>query len=207
MQIKDFRSALTSITLFLFAIGNPAFAQTPAAAPKTVPPSRKQMQQLNLDLQLSALKCEQQMKVIARELFDALVAIHLRRKNFADSYQELIQSSAKEERTPFPPTNPYADSSLVPKEIQLELAKSGDAPSARCRVLFERDPYINAAFPLTLNKVKLNPGSAAPGTIVVKCNGDYYLAVWCMGLDSKPITDEKTHLPFVLFKDFSTALE
>ena len=147
------------------------------------------------------------MKAIARELFDTLVAIHIKRKNFGDSYLELTQSLSREDPARFPPANPYADPNLVPKELQLELAKSGEGPSEKCTVSFSRDAYISGAFPLTLNKVKLNPDSASPGTIVVRCNGEFYLALWCMGLDGKPVTDEKTQLPFVLFKDFSTILE
>lgn len=189
--------------------GSPAASSNgnSTVAPKTALPSRLQLQQFNLDLQMSALKCEQRMKAVTQELFDALVAFRLQHKRFTDSIEALNQSLSNDEQAEFPPKNPYADTILIPEELQTELSKQGAPPSERCKVIYELDSSISGAFPLTLHKVKLNPGSAAPGTIVVKCNGDYYLAVWCMGFAGKPIIDEKSGLPFVLFKDFSTVLE
>jgi len=201
--LQNFRLTLSIFALLAFSGGMQALAQTTGRTTqrtsptptRTASPSPRQLQHFNLELQVAALKCEERMKVITQELFDTLSDIRLKRKCFADSFTEQ------------PPENPYADSSLVPKELQAELAKSAEAPSARCKIIYEPDSLISDSFPLTLNKVKLKPASAPAGTIVVKYNGDYYLALWCMGFDSKPLTDRKTGLPFVLFKNFSTILE
>ncbi|MCC6981268.1 MAG: hypothetical protein IT343_23300 [Candidatus Melainabacteria bacterium] len=178
--------------------GLPAGAQTPQ--PNVFSSSNLQLRQLNFDLQMASIKCEERMKAIARELFDALVAFRLQKKRFAGSVDELNQPNAR-------PANPYADTSLVPETIQKELAKTGEAPSAECKIICEADSYLSGAFPITLSRVKLKPDSGSPGTIIIKHNGDYYLAVWCIGLTGKTILDEKKQLPFVLFKDFSTVLE
>ncbi len=170
-------------------------------------PNRLQVDQWTLELQLTSQQCEQKTKALAQEIFDAAVAFRLKKKRFAESIEELKEASLANPKVALPPANPFADSKLISKELRQELANTGNPPSEFCKIILEPDPYISAAFPLTLKNVKLKPDSSEPGAIVVKYNGDYYLAVWCMGISGKPLLEEKTQLPFVLFKDFSNLSE
>ena len=133
-----------------------------------------------------------------------VVSYRLNQDRFPASISDLqrLNNRTAAANTALPPRNPYGDPSTASKELRQELINEGKAPSEFCQIIIENDPLISASFPLSLNNIKLTPQSAAPGTIVVKHN-DYYLAVWCMGFSGKPILDEKTQLPLVLFKDFS----
>ncbi len=187
-----------------------ADAQTMPSQPTTrqIKPSKQQLRQLILDLQVSALKCDQKTAGIAKQVFDHVDAFRLKVKRFPNSVSEMKKFTSQRGENPvtpaLPPLNPYNDSSMVSKELRQELINAGTPPSEFCKIIIENDPYLSASFPLSLNNVKLNPASAEPGTIVIKHNGGLYLAMWCMGFSSKPIMDEKAHLPLVFFKDYSS---
>lgn len=171
---------------------------------RTAAQTKQQIRQLTLELQMTALQCGQKAKALAQQIFESTVAFRLKKKRFPESIDELKLASSATTRAFLPPPNPFADSKLISKELRQELTNTGNPPSEFCKIILEQDPYISAGFPLTLKSVKLKPDNSEPGAIVVKYNGDYYLAVWCMGMSGKPLLEEKTQLPFVLFKDFST---
>ncbi len=198
-----------AIVLLGFA-SNRATAQPAAPAvpgPVQIAPSKQQLGLLIYQLQAEALRGDQKIVAAAKQVFDKAVSYRLNQEHFPESISDLQRlDNARTnavEVSQFPPRNPFADPSIVSKELRQELINSGMAPSEFCKIIIESDQYLSASFALSLSNVKLKPESAAPGTIVVKYNGDYYLAVWCMGFTGKPILDEKTKLPLVWFKDFS----
>ncbi len=176
----------------------------PSPSTQSFNPSIVQVQQWTLELQLVSQQCEQKTKALAQQIFDAAVAFRLKEKRFAESIEELKGAWSATPKVALPPANPFADSKLISKDLRQELINTGNPPSEFCKIILEPDQYISAGFPLTLKNVKLKPNSSEPGAIVLKYNGDYYLAVWCMGISGKPLLEEKTQLPFILFKDFST---
>ncbi|MCC7531269.1 MAG: hypothetical protein IT342_22375 [Candidatus Melainabacteria bacterium] len=162
---------------------------------------------MTLELQLTSLQCEQKVKALAQQVFETTVAFRLKKKRFPESIDELKPASSATTKAALPPANPFTDAQLISKDLRQELANTGNPPCEFCKIIIEQDPYISAGFPLTLKNLKLKPDSSEPGAIIVKYNGDYYLAVWCMGISGKPLLEEKTQLPFVLFKDFSNLSE
>lgn len=174
---------------------------------KPVKPSKQQLRQLILDLQVTALKCDQKTLSLARQTFEYVEAFRLKFNRFPTSFAELQRFGngrvGDQSKPTFSLPNPYADETLVSKELRQEMTNSGMTPSKFCKVIIENDPHISASFPLSLNNVKLYPASEEPGSIIVKHNGDDCAAVWCMGFSGKPILDEKTQLPMLFFKDFS----
>lgn len=169
-------------------------------------PSKQQLRQLILDLQVTALKCDQKTAVITKDVFQLIEVFRTKTNRFPRSVSELKRFSDQhagiDKQPALPPENPYNDSNLVSKELRQELINAGTPPTEFCKILIEEDPYLSSSFPLSLNNVKLNPQKEAPGAIIVKHNRDC-LAVWCMGFTGKPIIDEKTQLPLIFFKDFS----
>ena len=192
------------LAMILFLNCTKTTAQAPAApAPQASNPSTAEVQQLTLILQITAVRCGDKTKERAKQVFDAVRAFRLKENRFPQSVDDLKDHSLSPGKASIPPANPFADPTLVSKELRQELINSGHEPSPLCKIIIESDPYVSAGFPLTLHHVKLKPDNLEPGTIVVKYNADYYLAVWCSGFTGKPIEDEKTHLPFLLFEDFS----
>lgn len=191
-----------------FAAPQPAANNQPMT--RQFKPSKQQLRQLILDLQVTALKCDQKTAVITNDVFQLVGVFRTKMDRFPRSVAELKRFSderAGSAKAPaFPPENPYNDSSLVSKELRQELINAGTPPTELCKILIEEDPYLSSSFVLSLNNVKLNPQKETPGAIVVKHNRDY-LAAWCMGFTGKPIIDEKTQQPLIFFKDFSNTAE
>ncbi len=179
------------------------------ATTKQIKPSKQQLRQLILDLQVTALKCDQKTAALARQVFQTVEIYRLRKKRFPNSVAEVqeLKGSANLPSEKFPPPCPYNDPTLVSQELRQELINAGNPPSEFCKIIIENDPFISPSFPMSLNNVRLAPATGAPGTIIVKYNANYYLAVWCMGFAGKPIVDEKSQLPLVFFRDFSATFE
>ena len=189
------------------ASGRQLSAQPAMPNPVQVAPSKQLLQQLILQFQAEALRCDQKIVEIAKQVFEIIAAYKRNQDRFPESVSDLSksknQSTNNSGSAAFPPRNPYMDPNLVSKDLRKELLNATMPPSEFCKIIIENDPFLSASFPASLPNIKLKPESAEPGTIVVHYNGDYYLAVWCIGFTGKPILDEKTQLPLVLFKDFS----
>lgn len=198
---------LFAAMIFSSCAGSAAQTMPSQTNTKPIKPSKQQLRQLILDLQVTALKCDQKTLSLARQTFEYVEAFRLKFNRFPTSFAELQRFRnrrvAEESKPIFSLPNPYADETLVSKELRQEMNNSGMTPSKFCKVIIENDPQISASFPLSLNNVRLYPASEEPGSIIVKHNGDAYVAVWCMGFSGKPILDEKTQLPMLFFKDFS----
>jgi hypothetical protein len=208
------RTIFVALALLIICGSSAISAPQPAAINQPMTrqfkPSKQQLRQLILDLQVTALKCDQKTAVIANDVFQLVGVFRIKTNRFPRSISELKRFSDQHagiaKPPALPPENPYNDSSLVSKELRQELINAGTPPTEFCKILIEEDPYLSASFALSLNNVKLNPQKETPGAIVVKHNRDY-LAVWCMGFTGKPIIDEKTQQPLVFFKDFSNTAE
>lgn len=213
---KFLRLKVIASTLAVFHLASITAPAAPPPAPTGQPatkqfkPTKRQMRQLILDLQITAMKCDQKTVAISTEIFQLVSEFRARLKRFPKTDSELKRFSSRLAEThtnqAFPPRNPYADPSLVSKELRQELINAGTPPGEFCKIDISEDPYLSASFPLSLNNVKLHPEKDLPGTVVVKCNNDC-LAVWCMGFTGKPILDAKTQQPVIFFKDFSTVSE
>ncbi len=179
--------------------------QTPTT--RTFTPSGIQLRQWTFALQLIAARCNEKTKAAAQQVFDAVVAFRMKQQRFPESVEDLKNHSDGSPKNSMPPPNPFADSTIVSKEVRQELTNAGSTPSDFCKIVIESDPFVTGGFPLTLKNVKLNPDRSEPGTIIVKHNANNYLAVWCMDLTSGPLVDQETQQPFLLFKDFSTLSE
>lgn len=172
---------------------------------KMATPSKVQIRRLTLDLQKSALTCDVAMKEVASNVFSLVCRFRNLEKHFPYAQSDLDEAQmSKTSDIAFPPLNPYKDLKRVSPDLLHELENSFGPMPATCKIIIEHDTSLSGAFPLTLKNVKLKPDKDLPGTIVIKHHGDYYVALWCMGFDGKPIIDTVTNLPFVLFKDYST---
>lgn len=189
------------LTALAFAVLSPqtAQAQSPAGGPAVI----QSMRSLTLEVQLAEKKCEQKTLALAKKVFDQVVVYRKNHGSFPNAISEL---NAEDPSSQLPPSNPFCDpadvSSVVRKEMQ---SGSGPKPPEKSEILIEPDARVSGSLVMTLGKVKLIPAIKPPGSIIVKYNGDYYLAVWATGFYGKPILDEKTNVPKVFFKDFSMA--
>jgi hypothetical protein len=204
------RNTVLSIALFFnaLAVCNPVHAQnmqTPTT--RIFTPSGIQLRQWTYALQLIAARCNEKTKAAAQQVFDDVVAFRLKQQRFPESVEDLKNHSDGKPKSSMPPANPFADSTIVSKEVRQELINAGSTPSDFCKIVIESDPFVTGGFPLTLKNVKLNPDRSEPGTIIVKHNANNYLAVWCMDLTMSPLVDQQTQQPYLLFKDFSTLNE
>ncbi|MBC7997128.1 MAG: hypothetical protein IAF58_04260 [Leptolyngbya sp.] len=159
------------------------------------------MRSLTLEVQLAEKKCEQKTLELTKKIFAQVVVYRKNHGTFPNSASDL---NAEDPSSQLPPSNPFCDptdvSAVVRKEMQ---SSAGPKPPEKSEMLFEQDARVTGSLIMTLGKVKLIPEIKAPGSIIIKYNGDYYLAVWCTGFYGKPILDEKTGLAKVFFKDFS----
>ncbi len=199
--------ALLLIALLLnsYAFCHAVYAQnmqTPST--KIFTPSGIQLRQWTFALQLIAARCNEKTKAAAQKVFDAVVAFRMKQRRFPESVEDLKNHSDGSLKGSIPPPNPFADSTIVSKEVRQELINAGNTPEDFCKIVIETDPFVTGGFPLTLKNAKLKPDRSAPGTIIIKHNANNYLAVWCMDLTSGPMVDQETQQPFLLFKDFST---
>lgn len=207
MTARAIFPVLFAAIIFSICAGSSAQTMPPQQNTKPIKPSKQQLRQLILDLQVTALKCDQKTLCLAKQTFEYVDAFRLKVHRFPASFSEIQRFSNRrvggEVKPTFSLPNPYADETLVSKELRQEMINSGMTPPKFCKVILENDPQISASFALSLNNVKLNPASEEPGTIIIKHNGNAYVAIWCMGFSGKPIMDEKTQLPVLFFKDFS----
>ncbi len=188
-----------------YAACNAVYAQNiPTPTTRAFTPSGIQLRQWTFALQLIAARCNEKTRAAAQQVFDAVVAFRMQQKRFPESVEDLKNHTDSALKSSIPPANPFADSTIVSKEVRQELINAGSTPSDFCKVVIESDPFVTGGFPLTLKNVKLNPDRSEPGSIIIKHNANNYLAVWCMDLTSGPLIDQGTQQPFLLFKDFST---
>lgn len=171
---------------------------------QTVSLSSANLRMFTLALQQAALKCDEETIRSAQAVFQSICKFRRKHQRVPRSAKELKSDATVHPTTGFPPVNPYTRAENVSIELRTELEKLHGPLAPTEKLIFENDEYLSPSFLISLSNMKLKPATDVPGTIVVKYNGNDYVAVYCMGFSGQIIQNPKTSLPLVLFKDFSS---